>query len=188
MTAQIADQVEYRRLDHAIAGHNGTDLFEPADHGLKPVGSCTACWRGFVCCYRVADGALLLDKLCVSQRTPAPELFGIAPKKPESRPSFFDVVYERLAHPVPYTGGLLLGRDFIQELYVHMGFHPAWKFREVHELIFEKGMLTQASDRSQEIAGFRAEVSERALEPGHGASRREIERWVARCFSQQYRW
>ncbi len=29
---------------------------------------------------------------------------------------------------VPFTGALLLGERFITSTYVHMGFHPAWKF------------------------------------------------------------
>lgn len=50
-----------------------------------------------------------------------------------------EVAYE--FKDVPLSGGLLLGEGFIQELYVHMGFHPAWKYLHVIELIFEGGQL-----------------------------------------------
>jgi hypothetical protein len=188
MTAQFSDPVKYQGKDYAIAGRSGTGLFNPTEHGMKPVGRCTACWRGFVCCYRVAGEVLLLDRLSVCLDEPALVLFGTAPKKPEGELTFFDFVYEDMAHPVPYTGGLLLGREFIEELYVHMGFHPAWKYRDVHELVFENGKLVRATDRSEEIAAFRREIAGRPLEPGLGARKEEIEKWVKKCFSQDYRW
>jgi len=89
---------------------------------------------------------------------------------------------------VPFSGGLLLGHDFIQELYVHMGFHPAWKFRQVHEVLFENGQVVKAADRSAEMAEFRAMVANRPLEPTNVENRVEIERWVERCFSLDYKW
>ncbi len=42
-----------------------------------------------------------------------------------------------LPAPISFTGGLPIAADFIQELYVHLGFHPAWKFREVHGIILD---------------------------------------------------
>ena len=86
---------------------------------------------------------MLLDQLAIYLDEPAPVLFGARPEPVEGRIRLFDVVYKGLRHPVPFTGGLLLTRDFIEELYVHMGFHPAWKYREVHELIFRAGELFQ---------------------------------------------
>lgn len=53
---------------------------------------------------------------------------------------------------IPFSSGLLLGDGFIRELYVHMGFHPAWKFERVVELIFEGGQLTRSHDRSEQLA------------------------------------
>lgn len=52
-----------------------------------------------------------------------------------------EVAYEFKDVPIPLSGGLLLGEGFIQELYAHMGFHPAWKCLHVIELIFEGGQL-----------------------------------------------
>ena len=188
MTAQFSDPVKYRGQSYSIAGKNGPGLFDPTEHGMKPVGRCSACWRGFVCTYSVEGQRLLLDRLAICLDGPAPILFGVQPKPEEGDLPLFDAVYEELRHPVPYTGGLLLARDFIQELYVHMGFHPAWKYREVHELVFREGELGQQTDRSEEIAEFRREIANRPLEPGHGARGPEIARWVEKCFTQEYRW
>jgi hypothetical protein len=188
MTAQFSDPVKYQGQSYSIAGRNGTGLFDPTQHGLQPVGKCSACWHGFVCTYSIQGQRLLLDHLAICLNEPAPVLFGIQPKSEEGRIRFFDVVYEELRHPVPYTGGLLLARDFIKELYVHMGFHPAWKYHEVHELLFREGELVRQTDRSEQIAELRREIAHRPLQPGQGATRPEIERWIERCFSQEYRW
>jgi hypothetical protein len=53
---------------------------------------------------------------------------------------------------VPFSGGLLLGQGFIRTTYVHMGFHPAWKFEKVAELLLEHGGVTSTLDRSAELA------------------------------------
>lgn len=123
MTAQFSDRVKYRGKSYSIAGKNGTGLFDPPAHGLTPVGKCSACWRGFVCSYAVEDGMLLLDSLAVCLDDPAPDLFDVSPTPYEGEIRLFDAVYDNLDHCVPYTGGLLLAADFIEELYVHMGFH-----------------------------------------------------------------
>jgi hypothetical protein len=120
MTAQISDSATYRGESYSIAGKNGTGLFNPTQHGMRPVTRCTACWHGFVCSYSVDDKQLLLEQLDIGLNEPAPVLFGVQPK--QLRRQVFDVAYEHLRYPVPYTGGLLLARDFIEELYVHMGF------------------------------------------------------------------
>jgi hypothetical protein len=188
MTAQISDSVTYRGKSYALAGKNGTGLFDPAAHGMKPVGKGSACWRGFICSYAVQDRKLLLDALAVSLDRPAPTLFGVAPKSDKRRFQSFHAIYEELAHVQPYTGGLLLAADFIEELYVHMGFHPAWKYREVHELVFRDGELEQEADRSEQIAEFRRALGDRPLEPGRRAKAADTKRWIEQCFSQEYRW
>jgi hypothetical protein len=193
MTAQVPESIQYHGQAYSIAGKNGTGLFDPTQHGVQPVGRCTACWRGYYCSYSVDEQRLLLVALRLNADQPAPTLFGVHPK-PQMR-SFrghefrvWDAVYEPLRHAVPYTGGLLLARDFIQESYVHMGFHPAWKYREVHELVFRDGELEHAMDRSGQIAELRRERSNRPLEPGSLAAAAEMERWVEMCFNQEYEW
>ncbi len=188
MTAQFPDHVTYRGKSYSLAGKNGSGLFDPTAHGMNPVGSCTACWRGFVCSYAVDGRGLLLDKLEVCLEVPAPVLLGRPPTPDTGEHALFDAVYERLNHRVAYTGGLLLAADFIEELYVHMGFHPAWKYREVHELMFRDGALVQETDRSERAAAFRKEMECRPLELSRGATQADIKRWVEQCFSQEYGW
>jgi hypothetical protein len=204
MTAQISDVVGYRGKPHSIAGINGSGLFDPAEHGIQPVMISTACWRGYRCTYEV-DGSLFLTKVdiglgegdrALAERGEGPRLFGHLPLRyPDEDPTDLerlgassDFYYGGLREVMPFTGGLLLGHGFIRELYVHMGFHPAWKFREVHEVLFERGRVAKEADRSAEMAEFREMMAARPLGPTDPGKPEEILRWVERCFSLEYKW
>ncbi len=210
MTAQVPDLILYRGQKYELAGKNGHGLFDPGEHGMKPGDMSTACYRGYVCLYTVEEGRLFLDELEIRLETEAPTLFGVSPpprKGPKtekevdawwetehSREEFeemraqLNATYVRLRHPMAYAGGLLLARDFIEKLYVHMGFHPAWKYREVHELIFNAGELVQETDRSAQVEEFRREIAHCALEPDFAEGPEAIGKWITGCFSQDYHW
>lgn len=215
MTAQISDSVLYRGEHRAIAGVHGKGPFDPEDHGIRTVPISTACWRGFHCAYEVADGALCLIKLnfalpkeedARARRGEGPLLFGRVPRHytlryigqrmdlrtgedgPEQEfvHESNDLVIDELREPIAFSGGLLLGHDFDWGLYVHMGHHPAWKYREVHELIFEHGRLVSERDCSARMAEIRAGIASQPLQPDSKASRKEIMRWIAASFSLDY--
>jgi hypothetical protein len=212
MTAQVPDSILYRGQKYELAGKNGPGLFDPGEHGMKPdvMSTSTACYRGYVCLYVVEEGRLFLDELQICLEHEAPTLFGVSPpprKGPRTReeidawlethPSWeeldefetqFNDTYEKLRQPMAYTGGLLLARDFIEKLYVHMGFHPAWKYREVHELIFNAGELVKETDRSAQVEEFRREIAHCALEPDFSEGPAAIRKWIMGCFSQDYHW
>jgi hypothetical protein len=70
-----------------------------------------------------------------------------------------------------------------------MGFHPAWKYQCVHEVIFSEGRITEDYDRSGEMADARSKIVEDVkLSKGKFAqpSRAEIAAWVEKCFSRDY--
>jgi hypothetical protein len=186
MTAQISDVVIYREQEYDLAGVKGDGLFEPHHHGLSPQVRCTACWRGFWCRYRVDNDKLFLDRVALYSDDSCLELFGVKPRPPDDEPMGFDVEYRDLRAKLPYTGGLLLARGFIEALYVHMGHHPAWKYREVHELLFDDGNLIAAHDRSNQMETLRDRLSRDPLHPGAGVGRKAIEKWVEECFSLDY--
>jgi hypothetical protein len=192
MTAQFHDSVKYRRRWYDLAGVHGQGLFDPLAYGLVPTVRSTACWRGFVCQYKVASGELILDCLHISlgratDATPGsggpPELFGVRAKRQEG---FLGWAFKRLHHPVSFSGGLLLARKFIKGLYVHMGFHPAWKFQSVVECLFDDGKLTKATDRSVEMARIRERMVNSGLRPGSDARRPEVIQWIEDCFDLDY--
>ena len=52
--------------------------------------------------------------------------------------------YRNINSEVPFTGSLLIGHRFIQSLYRHMGFHPAWKFEQSWEIELDRGRVAEA--------------------------------------------
>jgi len=194
MTAQVQDEVTYAGEEHALVGIKGSGLFDPREAGIRCEMMSTACWRGYVAHYAVEDGELRLASLRM-------QLFGWGNKREPAHPGKQEAVpvlgvpptevtygharYERIGVRVPFTGGLLVGRDFVRELYVHMGFHPAWKYRVVHELAFEDGRLVKEADRTEAMAEIRARLAARPREPGTRDDK-EILRWIEQCFDRSY--
>src|SRR6185369_6985257 len=124
-----------------------------------------------------------------AERANPPVINGITPKIAGKKLGFFSSFYEDLDYHLEYSGGLLLADGFIRELYVHMGFHPAWKYEHVVELVFEGGILRAEHDRSARVAEIRRQmVSESEQEPRKGMpSREEIAKFVERAFDRRYR-
>jgi hypothetical protein len=154
MTGQIPDRVVYQEREYALAGIGGQGLFDPTEHGLQVYSITTACWRGYLCEYSVEDDQLFLTALRVGAAAPPDELFG-APVRLGDQAAAYGPIRVRQ----PFTGGLLLGAGFIEELYVHMGHQPAWKYTEVLELTFDDGRLVAVNDHLQLMARRRAECS-----------------------------
>lgn len=97
--------------------------------------------------------------------------------------------YEDIRLKVHFSGGLLIGANLIDELYVHMGFHPAWKWRIVLELLLEDGTEVTVADRSSLLSGVRNRVLARgSAGPLPKASDEEVASWIEACFSQTYNW
>jgi hypothetical protein len=197
MTAQIDDVFRYRGGDYSIAGISEGEFFDVTALGIEPVGSCTACWRGYQAIFAVTDSHLVLDTLEASLTADGGDLFpakgpvinGVSPSPEGPHIDFFNCRYEGLNHRIRYTGGLLLGHGFIESLYVHMGFHPAWKYESVMELIFEDGALRKEFDRSASMAEFRRKLltSAESERPGRQHSPEEIVRFIENAFDRSYR-
>lgn len=198
MTAQIDDMFRYRKREYAVAGISEGELFDPSLLGVKPAGAGTACWRGYQAVFALSGSRLVLDTLHVVLLKPGegyepeegPLINGVKPGEPQGEYyDWFNNYYEGLNYHLEYTGGLLLADGFIKELYVHMGFHPAWKYERVVELIFDAGILKEEFDRSERMA----EIRQRFLEPRaeDDSHRRptedEILRFVERAFDRSYR-
>lgn len=216
MTAQINDTFFYQGESYEIAGISEGDLFDPAAFGMEPVGTCSACWRGWMAEYALAGRQLVVDVLYVNlldrdrlpgtfERVPGPPIGGVLPVADDQddgegedeeaqllrafQPSsWFNNRYENLGHPLAYTGGLLMASGFIRDLYVHMGFHPAWKYEKVVELVFEGGVLQKECDRSGEMAELRRLVlaqSEHADAGGRGPGV-TLREYIERAFDRRY--
>lgn len=170
MTAQFSDLFRLHDAEYSVAEVHGDNLFEPASFGLFPIMASTACWRGYVAIFAVSEAHLVLDSLFVNLReTKGPPINNISPRPPAGRFGMFNQEYRGLNHRLDFSGKLLLGNDFIRELYVHMGFHPAWKYRTVIELAFEDGKLTAENDRSERMAEIRRTMQDSAAKSGKDA-------------------
>lgn len=192
MTAQINDFVRYQGERYSLAGVRGEGLFDPNDHGVRPEPANTACWRGFVCGYKVSEDRLQLDSLVINlaeadlPKAQAGTLPGLVGKMPASVGGFWGTEFSDLSMPIIFTGGFLIGREFIDDLYVHMGFHPGWKYKVVHELLFKGGRLIEARDHSEDMEKIRSQMKSDSLEPGTGASEKSIPNWIEKTFSRDY--
>jgi hypothetical protein len=196
MTAQINDVFRYRNQRYALAGISEGELFVPSLLDLKPVGTCTACWRGYQAVFGLSGSRLVLDTLHVNLMKPGeddageegPVINGVKPGGPQGK-DWFNNHYEKLDYHLEYTGGLLLADGFIRELYVHMGFHPAWKYERVVELVFEAGTLKHEYDRSEQMAEIRRMYRDSPARDASGGppSEGEIARFVERAFDRRYR-
>lgn len=189
MTAQVQDSLSYGGEKHALVAASHGEPFSPTAAGYRPVMASTACYRGYVCGYEVKDEQLRLCELWVnhqpgeapvSRRLQPPDLNGVVGVWDEN--SFFgNWHFSNVALPLTYTGGLLIARDFIRELYVHLGFHPAWKYHHVHELVFEHGRLVESRDTSLDVARLRTKIQEEPVPP-----RQRIDGWITECFKCDY--
>lgn len=158
MTAQIPDQVEYREQVWDLVGADGDGLFTPEDHGMKAAPLHSACWRGFEVKYRIEDEKLLLDQVQLNPEDGICKTIG--GREPEGEVPF---VWKEIGLPVSYNGKLILGRDFIQEEYIHMGFQAPSCYRHVLELIVVNGEVTEVSDRSAEYSSRRGNLQKAYL-------------------------
>lgn len=187
MTAQITDKVLYQGEKHEIVGIKGKGLINPTNFGLEPVMIHTACYRGFYLQYSVLNDKLLLTRMNVNDGSDSyPPISGI-----EATVLYYDTrdgekmernerVYEGLRVPVPFSGGLLIARDFIREMYVHMGFQKPTSFRTVHELLIDNGTITRMIAHSENVAQLRRKMQGQSSEP------EDLMGWINDMFSLDY--
>ena len=132
--------------------------------------------------YLVEEGMLYLDgiEIGLDPRDPTgrdhlllSELFGQSKLNGSSSPGH----YENLEYPIAFTGGLLLGRGFINDTYVRMGFHPAYGFRHVVELWLNEGQVVTRVDRSREMEEVRI-----TMVRGDWNGTHSLPEWIESCF------
>jgi hypothetical protein len=79
---------------------------------------------------------------------------------------------------------MLIGHEFIKKLYVHMGFHPAYKYKDVWKLEFDGGLLVRSQDVSQSMKEFRRKHVEELPDPEDTES---LRKWIEDTFSRRRR-
>lgn len=164
MTAQVGDRFKYQECDYTIIALSDPIHFEPADYGITPEAVCSACWRGFWCEYDISnEGIILRDFYVNSKDDHYPEINGVLPvigaKKTREHFRYMGHhLYKDVNIKMNYTGKILVGKDFMKEYYLHMGFQRAWAYKVLTEFVFEDGCLLDMLDHSETAAAIREEI------------------------------
>ncbi len=173
MTVQINDKFRHSGTDYSLISIGKGELFDPDSLGIHTgMGRCSACWRGYQVVYSVIDDRLVVADLYYyagfdhkgGQVTPTqgPKVNDVTPSVSDDFHSGLNNFYASINHRLNYTGGLLLGSDFITDLRSG-GYLQAWKYNTTVELTFENGILSDICDRSHDMSIIRETI----LEPGN---------------------
>ncbi|MFW9939493.1 MAG: hypothetical protein ACFFFT_00535 [Candidatus Thorarchaeota archaeon] len=181
MTAQIPDEFVLNNEEFSLIGIKGHGLFKPEDFGIVPYFTCTACWRGYVMRYVFTDEQLILDRMRVNVDDP-PKINGI---KPEKESDLFKYYYKNLNLKTNFTGKVLLAKDFIQSMYVHMGFQRPMAFETVVEIDISNGEIVLLKDLSRQMEERRKRDPSKGAHP-YSNSKKDIKKWVKKTFSLDY--
>jgi len=183
MTGQVSDQVRYDGEVYSLAGIDGEGFYTPADFGIETRMASTACWRGYVMFYDCVDGKLLLQSMHANLVEPKP-INDIKPTMPEES-WMFKYAYEKLALKTKFTGSIWIGKDFIDSLYVHMGFQSVESYRTVMRLDVEDGDIISVADLSKEME-MRRQKGKHKPDAPLSMDEEDLHSWVSDRFSQDY--
>ena len=159
MTAQITDKFTYRGEQYSLIGIRGGDLFSPEGFGMEPEIIHTACYRGFYAKYELTDKALLLKELTIREKNDKYVLINTV--RPIMDRSNGTARYENIDLVVPFTGKIRLAKDFIDALYIHMGYPKASVFNTILDIQIDNGKTIEIKDRSKEMEQKRGDFKRR---------------------------
>ncbi|MHA1212120.1 MAG: hypothetical protein ACTSSH_06635, partial [Candidatus Heimdallarchaeota archaeon] len=144
MTGQIADKFLFKGEEYYICGITGGEIFSPEDFDLHSYSTSTNCWRGYQIYYNVINNQLVGETLFINLEE---EDKIINDKKPiilgkpdfnktgiEANWNFFKYYYQDLDLKLKFTGRVMVAKDFIEEMSIHMGFQKPMGYRTVFEL------------------------------------------------------
>jgi len=171
MTTQVDDVFSFQGKKYSVVQVGDVPLarikeqkalFKISDFGISPSMGSTACYCGYQSFFSVDKSYLILSALHVFLEQEEPIINGVKPIPfPKSNPGGnwggFNNCYENLDYRLEYTGKVLLGTGFIRDFYIGRDKVPAWKYDTVIELIFDKGVLQEEYDRSDEMLKIRVE-------------------------------
>jgi hypothetical protein len=161
MTAQVNDAFIFRRRKFDISAiefpENFIDIYSL---GFKPIEFDTGCWRGYISTFSISNKKLVLKNLYTNNgnktENEAPLINGKLPEinipkdlVEEYKNTWQEFTYKNINLIVPYTGSILITKDFIWEEYVHMGFQSPFNYEIVIQLLFNDGKYIISKDLSE---------------------------------------
>lgn len=191
MTAQISDSFIYNGEPYSLTGFTEEISFHPENYEISTMSASSACWRGFYRTFSAENSELVVKNLNVNdakinENPFGPKINGVKPKLNKGEIVFFNKTYENIDLKIDFTGSFLIGKDFIRDLYVHMGFHPAWKYETVFELTFENGNLKAVENLSEKMREVREEWSKQKNKKGEETGNHDMAEWIKKTFDQKY--
>lgn len=157
MTMQITGSFYKERVYEMLATSNPIQ-FNPLDYGIKPQECNTACWDGYWCDYQVSNERMMLKNLFInSENDYYPEINNVSAKADFKR-TWGHHLYENLNIFMEYTGEILIGKDFLDNYFLHTYGPEPWAYEVLEELIFDKGKLVKAVDYSEIAKKLRIEL------------------------------
>ena len=178
MTAQIPDTYRYENKVYDIVAMTNPLGFDPKNYGLEPHSSSTACWRGYWCEYAIKNGKLIMERLLLFNADGNYPDFNGVPVSPQGYEEIeyiemFDEEEKLQRETVPanfghrtyevnmemnYTGKIVLGDEFLNEFYIHMGFQRPWAYKDLKEFEFKDGELVSVTDHSEFAEKLREQI------------------------------
>jgi len=182
MTAQIPDEFRYMGELYSLIGLKGSSLYTPQDFGITPMMASTACYRGYVMRYDCVYGQLILDGMSVRTEEAQP-VNDIDPF--DEAGHFFSHRYENLSLKTKFSGSMLLGKEFIEAMYVHMGFQRPMAYRTVLELQIQDGDIMATNDLSAKMEELRNRDSSKDAQLS-SRDHNDVMSWIENAFSLDY--
>ena len=158
MTAQILDTFLFKGDEYSLIGMTeGCVLASPEQFGMEPDEIHTACYRGFYATYELTEESLYLKELTLRVRDGKYQPIGdVQPERVDNH-----ATYHGLSEVIPFTGKIRLAKDFIKELYVHMGYQKPTAFKTVLDISLKDGKVVEIKNRSQEMEQKRGAFKKR---------------------------
>lgn len=202
MTAQIGDLYKHKNEEYSIVALSAPLSFDPRNYGLEPQPRCTACYRGYWCDYDITDDGLFLENLYLFNGDGNyPDFLGkaISPEEYQECDSYKGKkkirkkiprfmghrVYENVQLLIPYTGKILLGKDFLSKYYIHMGYQRPFAYKTLIEFIFEDGIPLDIIDHSKTAEKLRQSIN--LKDPMWNLGGESIPQFVEDSFTLDYK-
>jgi hypothetical protein len=148
-TAQIPDTFIFEGNEYSLIGKTEGDFATPDQFGMSAIMLHTACYRGYYATYELTKEGLFLRELTLREKDGNyVPISGIAPIINEKQ---LQASYSNLNVLVPFSGKIRLGKGFIQDLYIHMGYQKPTAFKTVLDITLKDGRPVEIKDRSEEM-------------------------------------
>ncbi len=155
MSGQVNHGLIYLGKKYDIIDAKGSLRINPMDYNIWPSMTCTACWDGYWCDYKVDINELFFENLYINAFDKKyPKINGVHADFNENE-HMGHHFYQGLHIKKEYTGEMLIGSDFIHSYYHHSGYQDFWAYKTLIRLVFDNGILTETCDLSNEAENIR---------------------------------